>query len=72
MFNSITGKSNLTFMNNFSSEEHKAPINMFRFKPAGIHGHSQGSGAHTRDTIVCVTTDGRIQYWHVPTNKCIH
>jgi len=45
---------------------------MFRFKPAGIHGHSQGSGAHTRDTIVCVTTDGRIQYWHVPTNKCIH
>eukprot|EP00347_Sterkiella_histriomuscorum_P002300 403368688 len=73
VFNSITGKSSLTFMNNFSQiEDIKAPINMFRFKPSGIQGGSHGSSSHTRDMIVCVTTDGRIQYWHIPTSKCVH
>ncbi|CDW82968.1 wd repeat protein [Stylonychia lemnae] len=72
VFNSITGKSSLTFVNNFASEEQKAPINMFRFKPAGINGQSHGAPAHSRDMIVCVTTDGRIQYWHIPTNKCVN
>lgn len=41
IFNSFTGKITTTFVNNFNAlEETRAPINMFRFKPTGIHGGS--------------------------------
>ena len=41
IFNSFTGKVGTVFVNNFNAlEETRAPINMFRFKPPGVHGGS--------------------------------
>lgn len=67
IFNAITGKL-VQRMVNTTDEERRLSVNCFRFRP-----NPTGTAATwMKDVVVGVTTDGKVQYWHIVSGKCIH
>uniref|UniRef100_A0A7S4UIF3 Anaphase-promoting complex subunit 4 WD40 domain-containing protein n=1 Tax=Alexandrium monilatum TaxID=311494 RepID=A0A7S4UIF3_9DINO len=61
IYNALTGRRSFTLN---SGQEHALPTTQLRWRP-------QQSLSKTKNVLVCVSADGRIQHWHASSGKLL-